>query len=236
MGTSPGASGSRILVVDDEWSIRDLLTTTLAFVGYDVHAAADGAEAMREVATFAPDLVLLDVNMPGVDGHEVCRRIRAQGSHVPVIFLTARDDADDVVAGLALGADDYITKPFHLRVVAAHVEAVLRRARREGSGEESLQCGHITLHDTTHRVLAGGVEVELSPTEYRLLRYLLQNAGRVVSKAQILDAVWQYDFGGDASVVETYMSTLRRKVDTGEARVIRTIRGFGYSARYEAGS
>jgi two-component system OmpR family response regulator len=222
---------ARILVVDDEWSIRDLLTTVLEFAGYEVKAATDGADAMRQVASFSPDLILLDVNMPGADGFEVCRRIRAQGLATPIIFLTARDDPDDVVTGLGMGADDYLTKPPVLKVVAAHVDAVLRRARPIDDMPGRVECGHIVIDDTTHRVTADGVEVSLSPTEYRLLRYLLQNAGRVVSKMQVLDAVWQFDFGGDASVVETFMSTLRRKIDPPPSRVIHTVRGFGYTAR-----
>jgi two-component system OmpR family response regulator len=233
MATTPAERTARILVVDDEWSIRDLLTTALEFVGHDVRTAADGAAALTLAATFSPELILLDVNMPGVDGWEVCRRLRAQGDDTPVIFLTARDSAEDTVTGLQLGADDYLTKPFHLKVVAAHVDAVLRRSGSTARHADRLEYGGIVLDDATHQVTSQGRPVELSPTEYRLLQYLLEHAGRVVSKAQILDAVWQYDFGGDAGVVEKYMSTLRRKVELGPARVIQTVRGFGYSARID---
>jgi two-component system, OmpR family, response regulator len=188
---------------------------------------------MREVGVFAPDLILLDVNMPGVDGFDVCRRVRAQGLDTPVIFLTARDDPDDIVTGLGMGADDYLTKPLVLKVVAAHVAAVLRRSRSTDDQGRLLECGHIVIDDATNAVTADGRTVALTPTEYRLLRYLLHNAGHVVSKMQVLDAVWQFDFGGDASVVETNMSTLRRKVDPPPSRVLQTVRGFGYMARHD---
>jgi two-component system, OmpR family, response regulator len=231
MTHSSTAPQSRVLVVDDEWSIRDLLSTVLEFAGYEVRTAADGAEAMREVGLFAPDLIVLDVNMPGADGFDVCRRIRAQGLNTPVILLTARDDPDDVVTGLGTGADDYLTKPLVLKVVVAHVAAVLRRSRSADGEARLLECGHIVVDDAAHTVTADGQSVALSPTEYRLLRYLMRNAGHVVSKMQVLDAVWQFDFGGDTSVVETYMSTLRRKLDPPPSRVLQTVRGFGYMAR-----
>jgi two-component system, OmpR family, response regulator len=231
MASSSTPAAARVLVVDDEWSIRDLLTTVLEFAGYEVRASVDGTDAMRQIALFSPDLILLDINMPGADGFDVCRRIRAQGLTTPVIFLTARDDPDDVVAGLGMGADDYLTKPLVLKVVAAHIDAVLRRARADTQTTQRLECGRIVVDDGTHQVTADGTEVALSPTEYRLLRYLLENAGHVVSKLQVLDAVWQFDFDGDASVVDTFMSTLRRKVDPPPSRVLHTVRGFGYTAR-----
>jgi len=228
-----GSDPQRVLVVDDEDSMRDLVTTALEFVGFAVQSAADGFAALAAVPEFAPHLMVLDVNMPGLDGWEVCRRLREAGDMTPVIFLTARDAVDDTIAGFAVGADDYLTKPFHLQVLIARVRAVLKRAAASSAPgtADRLVCGGLELEESTHRVWRDGERVELSPTEFKLLRYLLLNAGVVVSKAQILDAVWQYDFGGDASVVETYMSTLRRKVDRPDARVLHTVRGFGYVAR-----
>ncbi len=223
---------SRILVVDDERSLRDLVTTALEFVGYVVRTAADGFGALAAAADFAPELIVLDVGMPGLDGIEVCRRLRADGDTTPVIFLTARDGIDDTVTGFGVGGDDYLTKPFHLKVLLARIQAVLKRTNGDGQVRPArLAAGAIELDEATHEVWAGGEAVSLSPTEYRLLRYLLLNTGIVVSKAQILDHVWQYDFGGDGSVVETYMSTLRRKVDRHEPKLIRTVRGFGYVVR-----
>lgn len=220
----------RILVVDDEESMRDLIGTALEFAGFDVRTASDGHDALAVVGSFAPELVVLDVSMPGLSGLEVCSRMRDTGDQTPVIFLTARDGIDDTVSGFGAGGDDYVTKPFHLKELVARVHAVLKRSGVGGSSDR-LVCEGLELEESTHRVWRDGTRVELSPTEYKLLRYLLMNAGVVVSKAQILDAVWQYDFGGDASVVETYMSTLRRKVDRHEQRLIHTVRGFGYVIR-----
>jgi len=238
LAPAPSADGRRILVVDDEFSMRDLVTTALEFVGFEVRSAVDGTTGLTAAAEFAPDLIVLDVNMPGVDGLEMCRRLRADGDSTPIIFLTARDAVDDTVAGFAFGADDYLTKPFHLQILISRVHAVLKRSVALGAtaaGAGRLSCGGIELDETTHRVWRDGERIDLSPTEYRLLRYLLLNSGVVVSKAQILDNVWQFDFGGDASVVETYMSTLRRKVDRSGARVLHTVRGFGYVARIDDG-
>jgi two-component system OmpR family response regulator len=225
---------ARILVVDDERSLRDLVTTALEFVGCEVRTVTDGYAALTAVADFAPELIVLDVGMPGLDGVEVCRRLRADGVTTPVIFLTARDTIDDTVGGFGVGGDDYLTKPFHLKELIARIQAVLKRFNGNGDGRPRparLQVGGIELDEATHEVWRDGEPVALSPTEYRLLRYLLLNVGIVVSKAQILDYVWQFDFGGDGSVVETYMSTLRRKVDRGEPKLIRTVRGFGYVIR-----
>jgi two-component system, OmpR family, response regulator len=231
---SDHARAAQILVVDDEASIRDLVTTALEFVGYKVRAASDGYECLAAVTEQTPDLIVLDVNMPGIDGLEVCRRLRDAGDTTPVIFLTARDAVDDTVAGFASGGDDYLTKPFHLKVLVARVQAVLKRAGQPGAGSSGrLTCGGIQIEEATHRVWRDGERVDLSPTEYRLLRYLMRNAGVVVSKAQILEQVWHYDFDGDASVVETYISTLRRKVDRSDDRLIHTVRGFGYVIRAE---
>lgn len=233
--TRDTAAARRVLVVDDEPSIRDLVTTALEFVGYVVKAAVDGTTGFAAIREFAPDLVLLDVSMPGADGLEVCRRLRANGISTPVIFLTARDGIDDTVAGFGVGGDDYITKPFHLKELIARIEAVLKRANGTSRATPGrLRSGRIELDEATHEVWSDGARVTLSPTEYRLLRYLLLNAGIVVSKAQILEHVWQFDFGGDGSVVETYISTLRRKVDRSDPRQIRTVRGFGYVIRDEA--
>jgi len=231
--TAPNAS--RILVVDDERSLRELVTTALEFVGYEVHTAVDGHGALAAIADVAPDLVVLDIGMPGLDGFEVCRRMRADGVTTPVIFLTARDGIDDTVDGFGAGGDDYLTKPFHLKELIARIQAVLKRTNGQGRARPPrLKAGTIELDEATHEVWSDGELVSLSPTEYRLLRYLLLNAGIVVSKAQILEHVWHFDFGGDGSVVETYMSTLRRKVDRREPKLIRTVRGFGYVLRDEA--
>jgi two-component system, OmpR family, response regulator len=222
-------------VVDDERSLRDLVTTALEFVGYEVRTAANGLAALNAVADFAPELIVLDVGLPGIDGLEVCRRMRADGVTTPVIFLTARDGIDDTVDGFGVGGDDYLTKPFHLKVLIARIKAVLKRSSSTlTTAPARLRCGGIELDEATHEVWSDGVAVTLSPTEYRLLRYLLLNSGIVVSKAQILEHVWNFDFGGDGSVVETYVSTLRRKVDDGERKRIRTVRGFGYVLREPA--
>jgi len=223
-------TGRRVLVVDDEEYITDLLGTALRFVGCDVRVATTGQEALAQIAEFSPEMILLDVMMPPPDGFEVARRLRSDGLGTPVVFLTARDAASDRVNGFTKGGDDYVTKPFSLEELIARVRAVLRRA--SGTGESSrLSFGGIELDDDAHRVSRNGERVDLSPTEFKLLRYLLLNTGRVVSKAQILDHVWHYDFDGDAGVVENYISYLRKKLDTGETKLIHTIRGVGYSLR-----
>jgi two-component system OmpR family response regulator len=210
------------------------VTTALEFVGYDVRTASDGFGALSVAADFAPELIVLDVGMPRLDGLEVCRRLRADGVSTPVIFLTARDGIDDTISGFGVGGDDYLTKPFHLKELLARVQAVLKRSAGRDARSSRLRAGAIELDEASHEVWSAGTPVSLSPTEYRLLRYLLLNAGIVVSKAQILEHVWQFDFGGDGSVVETYMSTLRRKVDRHEPKLIHTVRGFGYVIRGEA--
>lgn len=178
-----------------------------------------------------PDLMVLDVMMPDLDGFEVCRRLRNEGVKVPVVFLTARDGTDDVIRGLTLGGDDYLVKPFSLEELVARINAVLRRTGAGGSMDSILRCDDLVLDDDAHRVTKAGAEVALSPTEFNLLRYLLQNQGRVLSKAQILDHVWDFDFGGDGGIVETYIGYLRRKVDRGDPKLIHTIRGVGYTLR-----
>ncbi|RIK07247.1 MAG: DNA-binding response regulator [Acidobacteria bacterium] len=225
---------NRILVVDDEPSITDLVSTALKFVGFGVATAGNGRDALAMLQRFEPDLVILDVMLPDVDGFELCSRMRASGEQVPVIFLTARDEDDDKISGLEQGGDDYVTKPFSLEELVARVRAVLRRSGKvEPDQPERLSCGDLVIDTATHRVLRGGAEIELSPTEFRLLRFLMINSGKVVSKSEILDHVWQYDFGGNANVVETYISYLRRKVDQGKPKLIQTVRGFGYSLRPE---
>ena len=233
----PGARSEalgRVLVVDDERNITDLLSTALRFVGYEVRAASTGREALDAAAAFLPDVVVLDVMLPDHDGFEVCRRLRADGVRAPVIFLTARDATEDKVAGLRMGADDYVTKPFSLEELIARVEAILRRASGDPAGpaaDERLELADLVMDVPRHEVRRAGAVVALSPTEFRLLRYLLANAGRVLSKSQILDHVWDYDFDGDGNVVETYISYLRRKVDRVDPPLIHTVRGVGYTLR-----
>ncbi|WP_026316856.1 response regulator transcription factor [Actinokineospora enzanensis] len=220
-----------LLVVEDDAAIRDLLATSLRFAGFEVETAATGTEALRKAQRRRPDLVLLDVMLPDRDGFDVLRSLRAGGDLVPVLFLTARDANHDKVTGLTIGGDDYVTKPFSLEEVIARVTAVLRRTRPAGDAPERLRVGDLELEVDSHVVRKAGRVVELSPTEFKLLHYLLRNAGRVVSKAQILDQVWNYDFNGEAGVVESYISYLRRKVDDAQPRLIHTVRGFGYVLR-----
>jgi two-component system OmpR family response regulator len=225
---------ARLLVVDDEPNILELLATSLRFAGFEVTTATNGREALTAARKTRPDLVVLDVMMPDMDGFAVVRRMRGEGATVPVLFLTARDATEDKVAGLTVGGDDYVTKPFSLEEIIARIRAVLRRAvgRQTGDVDPSrLVFADIELDDDTHEVWKSGEVVPLSPTEFKLLRYFMQNAGRVLSKAQILDHVWHYDFGGDANVVESYVSYLRRKLDTSDPRLLHTLRGVGYVLR-----
>jgi two-component system OmpR family response regulator len=222
--------GERLLLVDDEDNLRSMLEAALRHNGFDVSSAATGREALDAASSERPDLIVLDVMLPDLDGFEVCRRLRTDGSRTPVLFLTARDATEDKVRGLTLGGDDYLVKPFSLDELVARVHAVLRRAGLTRN-DSVLRYEDLEMDDDAHRVARAGSEVSLSPTEYNLLRYLLINQGRVVSKAQILDHVWQYDFGGDGGVVETYIGYLRRKVDTVEPKLIHTIRGVGYTLR-----
>lgn len=223
-------AGERLLLVDDEDNLRSMLVAALRHVGFEVHPAATGRQAIEAVAEVRPDLIVLDVMLPDIDGFEVTNRLRINGDRVPVLFLTARDATEDKVRGLTLGGDDYLVKPFSLEELVARIHAVLRRSGQARAGSV-LACADLELDDDAHRVIRAGKEVALSPTEYNLLRHLLVNQGRVLSKAQILDHVWQYDFGGDGGVVETYIGYLRRKVDTVEPRLIHTIRGVGYVLR-----
>lgn len=228
----PDGSPARLLVVDDEEALVDLLGDALRFAGYEVHVARSGFDALKVAADVQPDLVVLDVNLPDLDGFEVCHRLRRDGSESPVIFLTARDDPSDLRTGFTRGGDDYVTKPFSLEELNFRIQAVLRRSlKAREPQDERLQCADLVMDVDSHRVERGTDEIELSPTEFRLLRYLLVNQGRVLSKTQILDHVWQYDFDGDGSVVESYISYLRKKLDHQDARLIHTVRGFGYSLR-----
>ena len=224
------SGGARLLVVDDEETILELLSGSLRFAGFEVMTAATGAEALRAAAASRPDLVLLDVMMPDGDGFEVVRRMRSSGPDVPVIFLSARDGVRERVAGLALGGDDYVTKPFSLDEVLERIRAVLRRTGRAAAATR-LRVGDLELDEDRHEVRRGGGLIALTPTEFRLLRFLMLNAGRVLSRGQILDHVWNYDPAGNGSVVEPCVSYLRRKVDRREPRLIHTIRGVGYVLR-----
>jgi two-component system OmpR family response regulator len=221
----------RLLVVDDEPTILALLSGSLRFAGYDVVTAASGAEALRAAAAQRPDLVLLDVMMPGGDGFDVVRRLRSAGRDVPVIFLTARTEVPDRVTGFDVGGDDYVTKPFSLDEVLLRITAVLRRTRRVTPPSAALRVADLELDENLHEVRRGGELIPLTPTEYRLLRFLMLNAGRVVSKGQILDHVWEYNPAGEGTIVEPCISYLRRKLDQREPRLIHTIRGVGYVLR-----
>jgi two-component system, OmpR family, response regulator len=221
---------TRVLVVDDEENITFLLGSALRHFGFDVTTASTGRQGLDAVRSFEPDLVLLDVMLPDLDGFEVCRRMRQDGERVPVLFLTARDATEDRVRGLTLGGDDYVAKPFSLEEVVARIHAILRRHGRPTRTSQAT-LADLELDDDAHTVRRAGEPIDLSPTEYKLLRFLLANTGRVLSRAQILDHVWEYDFGGNTSVVDTYISYLRKKVDRFDPPLIHTIRGVGYSLR-----
>src|SRR5690625_165474 len=228
---------ARLLVVDDEPNIRKLLTTSLSFAGFEDTAAANGNEAIRQAMADEPDLIVLDVMLPDMDGFTITRRLRDQGRHTPVLFLTARDDVQDKLTGLTVGGDDYVTKPFSLEEVVARIRAILRRTQPQEQDSSVLRYADLELDEDAHEVRRAGRVIELSPTEFKLLRYLMVNAGRVLSKTQILDHVWEYDWGGDGAIVESYISFLRRKIDgrgqDGERPVplIHTRRGVGYLLR-----
>jgi two-component system OmpR family response regulator len=226
----------RILVVDDELSISDLISTSLRFVGFEVRTAATGSEALTVAQDFKPHAVVLDVMMPDLDGFEVCRQLRNAGLTIGVLFLTAKDGMEDKVAGLTIGGDDYMTKPFSLEELVARIRALLRRIGvvEMNIDEEKISFADLELNEATHEVHRAGQLLEMSPTEFQLLRYLIINANRVVSKSQILDHVWQYDFRGDAGIVETYISYLRKKIDAFDPPLIHTVRGVGYRLRLPA--
>jgi two-component system OmpR family response regulator len=227
---------NRILVVDDEVDIAELLSTGLRFVGFDVRSAHSGVYALRVAAEFRPDLLVLDVGLPDISGFELCRQIRLDHDQVGVVFLTARDRTEDAIAGLTVGGDDYINKPFSLDEVVARIRAVLRRLTTGGGAHRAtddgfLRCADLEMDQVRYEVRRASGPIELSPTEFSLLRYLLQNAGQVVSKTQILEHVWSYDFHGNSQVVESYISLLRKKVDHRDPPLIHTLRGVGYTLR-----
>jgi two-component system OmpR family response regulator len=222
---------ARLLVVDDEPSILELLAASLRYVGFEVITTSQGRAAVQLADQERPDLVVLDVMLPDMDGFEVIRRLRMSVGKLPVLFLTARDATSDKVAGLTLGGDDYVTKPFSLDEVIARIRAVLRRTGGTAASSGRFRVADLELDDDSHEVWRGGDLVHLTPTEFRLLHFLMSNAGRVLSKAQILDHVWDYDFGGESNVVESYVSYLRRKIDSVEPRLIHTFRGVGYLLR-----
>ncbi|MBJ7600837.1 response regulator transcription factor [Candidatus Nephthysia bennettiae] len=225
------SNGARVLVVDDEPNITELVAMALRYEGFTVQTATSGRDAVSAVAAFAPALVILDIMLPDIDGIEVLRRLVAQGRKVPIIFLTAKDATEDKVHGLTVGGDDYVTKPFSVEELVARVRVVLRRHAGGENGASRLALADLEVDEDAHEVRRAGQVIDLTPTEYRLLRYLLVNAGRVLTRAQILDHVWDYDFGGDASVLETYVSYLRRKVDRFPPPLIQTVRGVGYVLR-----
>ncbi len=229
--TTPEAT---LLVVEDETNIRELLSTSLKFAGFEVHAAADGATALQMAQEFEPDLAVMDVMLPDMDGFAVTRRLRDTGRELPVLFLTARDSLEDKVTGLTVGGDDYVTKPFSLEEVVARIRAVLRRTQ-DGEPEDdmTLRVADLELDEDSHEVRRAGNVIEVSPTEFKLLRYLMVNSGRVLSKTQILDHVWDYDFRGEMGIVESYISYLRRKIDRDPdlEPLIHTKRGVGYVLR-----
>jgi two-component system, OmpR family, response regulator len=218
---------ARVLVVDDEENIAYVVVTALRLAGFAVSHAGSGRGALSTAARERPDLLVLDVMLPDLDGFEVCRRLRSDGIDAPVIFLTARDGSEDRIRGLTIGGDDYVTKPFSVEELVARVRVILRRIGLGGEGQV-FRCDDLELDDDAHRVTKQGREVALSPTEYKLLRFLLRNQGRVLSRAQILDHVWDYDFDGESTVVETFVSSLRRKADSAGPRLIHTVRGVGY--------
>jgi len=224
---------AKLLVVDDEPNILELLATSLRFAGFEVVTATNGREALDKAETEAPDLAVLDVMLPDMDGFTVTRKLRSSGRLFPVLFLTAKDDTEDKVTGLTVGGDDYVTKPFSLDEVVARIRAVLRRTQPHVEEDSRLRVDDLVLDDDAHEVFRGDREIDLSPTEFKLLRYLMLNPNRVLSKAQILDHVWEYDFNGDASIVESYISYLRRKIDNDHdlPPLIHTKRGVGYLLR-----
>jgi two-component system OmpR family response regulator len=222
---------ARLLVVEDEPNILELLSASLRFAGFDVDTATSGSAAVSAAKARRPDLVVLDVMLPDLNGFEVIRQMRADGSRTPVVFLTARDATDDKIRGLTLGGDDYVTKPFSLEELTARIRAVLRRTAGGDQAPSRLRFADLELDEETHEVYRADRRVQLSPTEFKLLRYLMLNPNRVLSKAQILDHVWNYDFRGDDNIVESYISYLRRKIDADQPRLIHTLRGVGYVLR-----
>ncbi|TWP37999.1 response regulator transcription factor [Leekyejoonella antrihumi] len=225
----PDGNPVRVLVVDDESNLTELLSMALRYEGWEIKSAATGSNAVRTAKEFRPDAVVLDIMLPDFDGMEVLRRMRDDDPTLPVLFLTARDAVEDRIAGLTAGGDDYVTKPFSLEEVVARVRALLRRTVQMTIDSSSvLTVGDLSLDEDSHEVVRAGAEVNLTATEFELLRYLMRNPKRVLSKSQILDRVWHYDFGGQANVVELYISYLRKKIDAGHPPMIHTMRGAGY--------
>ncbi|HUB37084.1 MAG TPA: response regulator transcription factor [Solirubrobacteraceae bacterium] len=231
---SEGA-GHRVLVVDDEPALAEVVSMALRFRGFTVQSAATGQEALAAVASFKPHLMVLDVMLPDMEGFEVARRLGAQRASVPIVFLTARDATEDKVRGLSGGGDDYMTKPFSLEELVARIQAILRRTGQAAPESSRLVFADLELDDEAHEVTRGGEPIELTATEYRLLRYLMLNPRRVLTRAQLLDHVWSYDFGGDGRVLETYISYLRRKLDAHGPPLIKTVRGVGYALQAPRG-
>jgi two-component system OmpR family response regulator len=227
MSDSP--DGRRVLVVDDEANLAEVVTMALRFQGFTVETAATGREALAAVAKFKPHLMVLDVMLPDMEGFEVAKRLGAQRAGVPIIFLTARDATEDKIRGLSGGGDDYMTKPFSLEELLARIRTILRRTGQATPESSRLVFEDLELDEESREVTRGGVPIELTATEYRLLRYLMLNPRRVMTRAQLLDHVWNYDFGGDGRVLETYISYLRKKLDVHRPSLIRTVRGVGYA-------
>jgi two-component system OmpR family response regulator len=225
---------TRVLVLEDEDSLRDVVVSALRLAGFDARGSASGDDALMQRDMFVPQLVLIDVTVPGLDGHDVCRAIRSRGDRTPIIFLTARDSLQDKLRGFELGADDYITKPFSLEELVARARAVLARSFAPSPDVTTLAYADLEMDVPAHSVRRAGEPVTLTPTEFRLLQFLVENAGRVVSKSQIIEEVWGYEYRGEASVVENYISFLRRKIDQVEPRLIHTLRGVGYTLRRDA--
>ena len=232
MSVTTATPEARLLVVEDEPNIRELLATSLRFAGFEVHVAADGATALKQAAAHDPDLVVLDVMLPDMDGFTVTRKLRDAGRILPIVFVTARDSLEDKIQWLTVGGDDYVTKPFSLEEVIARIRAVLRRTRGGVEDDGAILRFHdLELNEDSHEVRRDKRFIEVSPTEFKLLRYLMLNPNRVLSKAQILDHVWDYDFRGQSGIVESYISYLRRKIDVEEPALIQTRRGVGYVMR-----
>jgi two-component system OmpR family response regulator len=228
--SSPEPVAIRVLVVDDEEAIQELVGTALRYEGFRVGSAADGAGALAQAESFDPDAIILDVMLPDFDGFEVLRRLRADGHGVPVLFLTARDATVERIRGLTLGGDDYVVKPFSVTELLARLQAVLRRTRR-ATAARTISCEDLTIDIEAHEVRRGSTRITMTPTEFRLLSYLCANSRRVLTRAQILDHVWPYEFDGDENIVETYVSYLRRKLDRHGPPLIQTVRGVGYILR-----
>jgi two-component system OmpR family response regulator len=224
----------RVLVVDDEANITDLVAMALRYEGFEVDVAASGRAALKAARATAPQLIVLDVMMSDIDGFEVAKQLSSSGHRIPILFLTARDTTEDKVRGLTIGGDDYVTKPFSLEELVARIYAIMRRSGLGGGNETRVEFANLIMDLDAHEVRRGDRLIELTATEFRLLRYLMHNPRRVLTRAQILDHVWDYDFGGDARVLETYISYLRKKIDVVEPHLIHTVRGVGYSLRLPA--